>query len=811
MSWDSVALDLRQAARGLRRSRALSAVVVLTLGLALAASVAAFGVLDAVLIEALPHREPDRVLYLRHAQTAMPVACSMPTFLDYRRDARSFTRLSCSRPANFNVTGDGEPERLRGLLVSADFFETLGVAAAMGRTFVPEEEQPGRARVLVISHALWQRRFAGDPRALGAVLRLDGVPHQVVGIMPPGFAWGRAYGREAIGDLWAPLAPTPDEAGESSRGNENLDVYARLKGGTTLGEAQADLDAVVAGLRLRHPRRYTVASGFHVTAVPVQEERVGGVREGLVLVFLAVLALLLAAAANVAGLLLARAASRRHETALRAALGATRSRLASEALAEATVLAAAAGTLGVALASALCAILESIGRDALPRSGAIALSPRVAGFAVLATLAVAAVSGLLPAWQAWRGDLMGRVRDALGRHETARARRALIVAQTALATTLLVGAGLLVRSLDALHRVAPGFRTDDVVAARVRLPETQYAARSQRVGFAEDVRARLAAAPGVLSAAVMSEVPLSGSANSGTFEIEGRPTPADANQPHAELWSASTDYFATMGIPLRRGRVFDARDGSAAPPVAIVSESLARACFPGVDPIGRRIDFQGGPRARLWREIVGVVGDVHDRRLDRPPGPQLYVPYAQRPTYAFSILVRAAGSPREVPTLLREAVRAADAALPLYDVASMARLARDTTRERRAVRTVLAGFAAAALLLSGLGLYALLAQAVRERVPEIGLRMAIGAGRADVVRMVLGSGGRLLLAGLILGGGLALGAGHLMRGYLFGVSAGDPLTYLTIALALLGAGLLACAIPAWRASRVDPLAALRAE
>jgi putative ABC transport system permease protein len=433
MTWDSVTVDLRHAARALRRSRSLSAVVVATLGLALAASVSAFSVLNAVLIQALPHRDPDRLVVLRHTQTAFPVACSIPTFLDYRRDSRSFASLSAARPVDFNVSGEGEPERVSGLLVSPDFFETMGVAAARGRTFLPSEDEPGRERVLVISHRLWQRRFAGDAGAIGRTLHLDGQPYAIVGILPPGFAWGRAYGREVAGDLWAPLPLTAAEVAEDARGNENLDVYARLRPGIAIEAARADLEHVVGGLRQRHPRRYTIASGFRVTAVPAQHDRVGGLRQALSLVFLAVLALLVAAAANVAGLLLARSASRRHETALRAALGASRSRLAREVLAEAAVLAVAAGGLGVALASGLCRLLESIDPTVLPRSQPIVLSPRVAAFALLATLMVAAVSGLLPAWHAWRGDLMGRVRGALGGHDTARARRVLVVAQTALA------------------------------------------------------------------------------------------------------------------------------------------------------------------------------------------------------------------------------------------------------------------------------------------------------------------------------------------------------------------------------------------
>lgn len=808
MSWDRLALDLRQAARALRRARGLSVAVVLTLGLALAASIAAVAVLDATLVAALPYREPDRVVTLRHTQTAFPVACSVPTFLDYRRDARSFASLAATRPADLNLAGDGDPERVRGLFVSPGFFDTMGVAAASGRTFDAAEEEPGPERVLVISDALWHRRFGGAPDTIGRTLRLDGVPYAIVGILPRGFEWGRAYGREAAADVWAPLVLTAAETAEDARGNENLDVYARLAPGASIGTAQAELDTIVTRLRDRHPGRYTIASGFRVTAVPLQDDRVGGLRQGLALIALAVGALLLAAAVNVAGLLLARAASRRRETAVRAALGASRARLAREVLVEAVALAGVAGALGVGLAAALCAALETIDRTMLPRAHPIAVSPLAGAFAVVATLAVAIVSGLLPARHAWRGDISGRSRNALG---ASRSRRVLIVAQTALAATLLLGAGLLVRSLAELQRVRPGFRTEDVLTARVRLPRADYADRTRRVRLVDDALARVTATPRVISAAVISEAPLGGSGNSGTFGIDGHPIAEDADQPHAQLWSASARYFETMGIPLRSGRPFDGRDMAVAPAVAIVSESLARRYFPDGTAVGARIDFEGEPGAPRWREVVGVVGDVRDRRLDSEPTPQLYVPYAQRPTLGHAYVVRTVGDPRTAAPILREAVRAGDAALPLFDVATMVRLADDTTRERRAARTALAAFAAAALALSALGLYALLAQTVRERVPEIGLRMAIGAGRAQVVRMVLASGGRLVIAGLAVGAVLGLAAARLLRGYLFGVTATDPPTVLAVVAVLLAAGLGACALPAWRASRVDPLSALRAD
>ena len=810
---DGVVQDVRQALRRLRRAPGLSLTIVTTLGLALAASVATFSVLNAILLKKLPYRDPDRVIFLEHGYTDMVAACSPPTFLDHRRETRVFVSVSATRPWDANLTGAGEPERVRGLLVSADFFDTLGVSAWRGRTFLPEEEQPGREHVVVLGHGLWRRRFGGDPAVLGSTLRLNGAAYTVVGIMPPGFEWSRHYGRDARGEVWAPFALTPARVAESSRGDEFLDVYGRLRPGITLPQTQADLDRVVRGLRERFPARYTTVAGLYVRAVPVRDAIVGPMRAGLLLVFAAVASLLLVAAVNVAGLLLARASGRRRETALRAALGASRGRLAREVLAEASVLAAVAGGAGLGLAGLIAGALDRIDPFTLPRSLPIAIDTSVAGFTLLATLLAALVSGLVPAWHLSHSDLMAALRTGLqgtGGREVARTRRGLIVVQTAIALALLVGAGLLARSLSELQKVPAGFRTRDVLAAQVQLPPARYGAQD-RTRFLEDVLARVSDRPGVLAAGAVSELPLSGARNSSSFEVEGRALRPEEKEPHAETWSASPGYFAALGIPLERGRLFDARDAAGRPATAVVSEELVRRYFPGEDPLGRRIDFEGSERRHQWREIVGVVGDVRDRARDRAPDPQVYVPYAQRPTGALFLVVRSAESPVAALPPLRLAVRDVDPELPVYNATTMDRLAGDDLRERRAARAALAGFAAAALALAALGLYGLLAQSVRERILEIGVRMALGARRADVVRLFLAEGGRLVLAGLAGGAAVALAGTRLLRSLLFGVGPADPATYAVVATLLGAVSLAACAVPAWRAARVDPLRALRSD
>jgi putative ABC transport system permease protein len=811
---DFLRLDLRQGLRAARHAPGSTLVIALTLGLAIAGSVAAFGALNATLLRPLPLREPDRLVQLRHDYTGMRAACSPPLFLDYRRRVAAFETISAARPWNANLTGSGEPERLRGLQVSATFFDTLGASASLGRTFTPGEDQPGREFVVVISHNFWRRHFGGARAAVGSRLQLNGESHEVIGVMPPGFSWGRTYGREAEAEIWAPFALTPVRTAEDQRGNEYLDIYARLRHGASRDRAQAQVDATIQELRGRFPSRYTVASGFQVTAAPIQEELVNRIRPGLLLVFAAVVSLLLVAATNVTGLLLTRASGRRRELSVRVALGAGRGRIVAQCLGEASVLAAAAGALGLALSWIAVSALERIDRVALPRSHAIAIDGTVAAFALFVTALVAIGLGLVPAWQMARINVMAWLRTSphgAGGHESARTRRALIVVQTAIALALLVGAGLLVRSLAELERVPRGFRAQGVVSVQIDLPVLRYGESELRVQFMDDVLGRMAGRLPAAKVAAVSELPLSGESTSGTFDIEGLSVPEGDNQPHAEQWSATPDYFATMGIPLKRGRAFNARDVEGRLRVVVVNEALAALYFPGQDPIGKRIDETGNEKNRRWREIVGVVGNVRDHGLDSEPRPQLYFPYTQRAERGFFLVARVPGDPLSAVPEIRNAVREADKNLPLFNATTMEQLERANTRDRRTARTALAAFAIGAMLLAALGVYGLLAQVVRERVPEIGVRLALGARPADVVRLVFAEGGKLVAWGLVAGVGLSIGTARLFESFVFGVTPADPPTYLSVVVLLSIVALAACALPAWRASRIDPLRALRTE
>lgn len=804
---DLIAHSLRHGVRAVRHTPASSLVIIGTLAAAIAAGVSVFSVLHATLLQPLPLRDPDRVFFIRHAYGEGPAAASPPILIDHRTRTQSFESISAVMPWNAALTGAGEPERLRGMQVTADYFSTFGVEAARGRVFRAGEDQPGQARVVIISDGLWERRFGRRPDALGASLQLNGEPYEVIGIMPPTFQWGRAYGRDGVSDLWTPFTLTPVRLAENQRGNEFLDVYARLRAGSTATQAQAELDKEVQDLRAQYAGRYTVASGFYLRLVPIREEAVGHLRQMLVAVFVAVVSLLLVAATNVAGLLIVRATGRAREMSVHAALGAGRGRLVAQNCGEAAVLALCAGGSGLAAAWLAVTALERVDRVTLPRFFPIAIDLEVAGFAILLTALVAVLAGLLPSWQALRNDLSSslRINPLNAGGHTSRAGRVLIVLQTAMTLALLVGAGLVVRSLAKLDAVEAGFRRD-VFTAQIQLPTLRYPDQQARLRFVNQWLER--AASGQESVGIVSELPLSGSSNSGSFDIDGRIIPATEKQPHAEMWSANPTYFSTLGIPLKKGRLFDLADVRDRPAVAIVNEAFAARYFPEEDPIGRRIDYEGNETNRRWREIVGVVGDVRDRRIELASEPQVYTPYAQRPTSGLFLVVRGS-DPQTALSSMRAVVQDIDPALPIYSATTMAGLRDKDTRDRRIAGTALSGFALGALVVAVLGLYGLIAQSVRQRVREIGVRVAVGASPRTVLRLFLVEGGLLMLWGVAGGIALAIPATRMLRTIVFGVTTTDPWTYTIVAALLLCVGLATSAIPAWRAARIDPTEALR--
>lgn len=804
--------DCRFALRVLRRSPGFTTAAVAILAIGIGGATALFSEVDAVLVRPLPYVHPERLVAVviedpvQHSRGA----ASPPDFVDLRASVPALD-VAATSPWTPAATGDRRPERLRGLRVSANWFSLLGTRSARGRTFAPDEEKPGRERVVVISDALWRRRFGADPGTIGRSIALDGEPHQIVGIMPPNFRWGRSYGRNGSADIWAPFALTSSRLAPDQRGNEYLDLTGRLRPGATLGTAQTQVDALIERFRRDYPAQFPRDSRVLTTLVPLQRDVAGAARPILWALFGAVGLLLLIACTNVASLLLARAARRRSEIAIRASLGATRRQLARPLVVESLLLAVLSGAASVVLARALLDLANRLGTVTLPFGPAPALGIRSLLFALAVSASVAVVCGVAPAFTATRGDLRGPMDDgrAIAGRGEGRLRRALVAGQLGLATILLSGAGLLVVSLTRVLRVDPGFDPSHVITGEISLPRSRYPNAARVGAFRDAAIARLAASPGVREAGAVSILPLGGNENSGTFEIEGQPRGAGISLPHAENWAATPGYFPAMGIALLRGRLFTSGDTAVSLPVVVVDEALARSYFGAGDPLGKRIDFEGGPRSHAWRVVVGVVRTIKARALDDEARPAFYVPFSQSEERILTLVARVEGDPARFAGVLRAAVAAADPDQPLGTTAPLTTLLSESLAQRRSAAGILAAFAATALLLAAIGLYGVLAYSVARRRREIGIRIALGARRPTIVAMVLRESGRLLATGLGAGLAAALVLTRFLASLLYGVGAIDPATFTAVAASLVAVGLVASYLPARRASRTNPMEALR--
>ncbi|HEX8360797.1 MAG TPA: ABC transporter permease [Longimicrobium sp.] len=797
----SLVQDLRYGVRALRRSPVFAAVAILTLALGIGANTAIFSVVDAVLLRPLPFQQPERLVNLWGSYAASGrTSTSLPDFLDWRAQLTTLGDVSGFTTASYNLTGRGEPERVKGVAATATFFRTFGAKPAMGRFFADGEDRDRAERVVVLGHGLWVRHFGGRPSVLGETVVLNGIPRTVVGVAPEGFRAG------AAADLWVPLNIDT----EYPRRAEFLSVVGRMKPGVTLQQVRGEMELI----RSRLARQYPDTNGsIGVEVVSFQEDLVGKLRPALAAFAGAVGLVLLIACTNVASLMLTRAAAREREMAVRMALGAGRGRLVRQLLAESVVMGVAGGGVGLLLAMAGVAALKRSHAEILPRFGEVGVDARVLAFNfVLATL-TGVLFGLAPALSAGRRELAGTLRGGgrgvAGAGGTRRLRSVLVMSEVALALMLLVGAGLLIRSFARLQAVDVGVDTSHVLTARVSLPGSAYPEDAQRRALFERVLAPVEAAPGVTAAGLITGLPVTGGADYLSFEIEGRPA-TEGVQQDAQPFSATPGAFAALRIPVRQGRGFGPGDNADAPRVALVSETMARRFWGKVSPLGSRITFDGEDPAG-WMTVVGVVGDTRVEGPALAAYPQVYAPLAQVPQPSVYAVVRTAGDPLALAPVVRAAVREADPSLPVYDVATMDEWLSRAVAQPRLGTTLLAVFAAVALALAAVGIYGLIAYTVSQRTREIGVRMALGARPAEVMKMVVAEGMRPALAGMVLGALGAWAASRVIASLLFGITATDPPAFLAAALFLACAAALAAYLPARRAARLDPAIALRAD
>jgi predicted permease len=809
--------DVRYAFRALRRAPGFAAAAGLTIGLGIGANTAIFSVINAALLRPLPYPAQDRLIDVAQSWEGSPRARISPAeYFDYQRAAAAeLSAFGVYAVGALNLTGTGEPLRIRAGYATAGLVAALGVAPHLGRIYTAAEEAE-RRDVALISHGLWQRQFGGDPGVVGRATTLNGTATEVVGVLPAGFQLPADFSDGLTTDVIVPLALDP---GVTARGSHFLNGVGRLAPGRTRAEAHAALAAVAGRFVRDYPDDYPRDMALRVTTQPLARLVVGDARRPLFLLLGAAVFVLLIACANVANLMLVRLDARRAELAVRTALGANRGRLVRQLLVESLILGLAGGAVGVALAWGGLQGLLALRPPDLPRFGEVTVDGRVLAFAAAVAIGAGMLFGLLPALRASGARLAVALRaGARGTVAGAnRGRQTLVVGQIAAALTLLAGAGLLGRSLMALVGVDPGFRDERVLTGRLSLPQQDYPSEAEVIdGFAA-VRDRVGAVPGVQAVGGVSTLPLAASLGDLNFQIEGRETRPDEVSSRADWQVVTPGYFAAMGLALLRGRVLDERDREGAPGAVVISQTTAQRYWPGQDPLGARMVLGGGAGPGLVT-VVGIVGDVRHASLAEGAAAQMYLSHAQFRFWnggsvvrALTLAVRAAGDPAALAAAVRGAVFAFDPRIPLADVRTMRDVVARSLGRERFVVALAAAFAAVALALGTLGIYGVLAYVVAQRTRELGLRLALGAEAREVASMVLRDAGRMLVPGVALGLGGALVLARVLRGMLYGVTPLDPITLVAAPLALTGAALMASWLPAWRATRISPVEALRHE
>ncbi|HKC62235.1 MAG TPA: ABC transporter permease, partial [Pyrinomonadaceae bacterium] len=771
-----------------------------------------------VLLRPLPYRDPDQIAMLWESNAKRDwrySPTSFPNFVEVRQSNNVFSDLGAFIDSNFNLTGGDEPERVTGFRVSPGLLSLLGVEPAKGRLFLQEEGEPGARHVVILSHGLWQRRFGGAPDIIGREVSLNGYVHTVVGVMPADFTLPPSFTANIASsqytfqraDLWVPLTTDAVPMVREVRG---LIMMGRLKPGVTPEQAQAEMNVIASRLEQEYP---TPNAGLGFNLVPAYRQVVGDVRQALFILLGAVGFVLLIACANVANLLLAKAAGRQKEIAIRTALGASRRRIVQQLLTESAILGLLGGAVGLLLSYVSILWLRSFSAAKIPRLNEINIDGRVLVFTLIVSLLTALIFGLAPALYGSKLDLTEALkeggRSGTGGERRNRFRNLLVVSEVALALVLSIAAGLMMRSFLRLQNVNPGFNPENVATLEIELPENNYNGKEQQAALHQQLLLRIASIPGAQATATVDNLPFSGNENNTTFTIEGKPIPPAAERSRAFLRTISPDYFRAMGIPLSRGRFFTEDDRADTQAVAIINEEAARRYFPGEDALGKRIK-RGRPESQNpFAVIVGIIGSTSHTALDRSAQPELYLPYLQNISPSFVLVARSATSGGAFTTAFRREVAATDPKLPVSNLRMMEELIADSVAQQRLYTLLLATFACVALTLASVGIYGVLSYSVSQRTQEIGVRMALGAQAGDIYRMILGQSLFLIAIGLTIGLILSLILTRLLSSLLYEVSASDPLIFIVVTLLLIGVALLASYLPARRAANVHPLVALR--
>ena len=805
--------DIRYGFRMLLKRPGFTIIVVLTLALGIGANTTIFSAVDAVLLNPLPYQDPDRLVAVWETNRQLSPEVwdhnevAMGNFRDFRSRNQVFEQLGALFTADVTLTGVGEAERIRSCVVTTNFFQLLGVQPMIGRSFLPEEEKLGSPRVVILSSGLWERLFGSDRNLTNKTLTLNGNPATVVGVMPPNFEV--QFPTNIRVDMWVPLRIDP---ANSDRNNHFLYALARLKPGVSREQAQSDMSLIAAQLQQQYPDT-NAQKGVNI--VPLRKQLVGKVESYLYLLFGAVGFVLLIACANVAGLLLARVTARYKEVAVRIALGASRWRIMRQLLTESIILSALSGLLGLLFAYAGIKLLVALTPPEVPRLHEIGLHVPVFLWTLAISIFTGVLFGLAPALQASRPDLNDALKKSAGRGQVGfqrgGLRNPLIVSEVALALLLSVGAGLMIKSFMRLQQVSPGFEPNNLLTMNIALPRQKYKEPQQANAFFDQLAEHIKTLPGVKSVGGTDPLPFSNSNVSTGFVVEGAPDVPLSDRPDVGQRAVTPTYFETMGIPVLKGRAFTAQDRDNTPQVIVVNEALATRYWPNQDVIGKRLGFADDPSKQSWREIVGVVGNVKHFGLDAEAKPEVYFPYQQLPKNFMSVVVRTSSDPMSMIPAIRGQIAIMDKDQPVFDIMTMDQRLAKSVASNRFVMLLLGTFSVLALGLAAVGLYGAMSYLVTQRTQEIGLRMALGASRMDVFKLVVGKGMRLALIGMAIGLVASVALTRVMRSVLFEVTPTDAITFVIVSVVLLIVALLACYIPARRATNVDPLTSLRYE